>query len=265
MIDCWVNPNRGGNKGRSEVNALFPGLAARRERGTTLLQLIDEMDEAGVVKAVLCAGYGGYDAVPWMEKAIENHPERFVGSLIIDPRTGMDAVRLLESGVRGSGVRLARVMALETQRAYDDAIYYPVYAKCVELNIPVCVNVGLPGPRVPGRTQDPISLDEVCFFFPELTVVMSHGGDPWADVCVKLMSKWPNLYYMSSAYAPKYIPSEVISYMNGRGADRIMWATDYPILEFRRCRREIAELPFRDDERRRKFAHDNAETLFFHA
>lgn len=175
----------------------------------------------------------------------------------------MNAVRELDHAVRDCGVRMARVIALYTQLPYHHAAYFPVYAKCAELGIPIGVNVGIPGPPVPGRHQDPLNLDDVCAFFPELTIVMSHGGDPWADMCVKLMSKWPNLYYMSSAYAPKRIPAPVVEFMNGRGADKVMWASDYPVLTFERCRDDIAQMPFKDDERRRKFAYANALRMFF--
>jgi hypothetical protein len=118
---------------------------------------------------------------------------------------------------------------------------------------------------VPGRVQDPITLDQVCADFPELTVIMSHGGNPWAEVCVALMQRWSNLYYMSSAYSPKRIPAPVVDYLNGRGADKIMWASDYPVLEFARCREQIAAMPIRDEERRRAFAHDNAQRVLFAA
>jgi uncharacterized protein len=262
MIDPWVNPNFATTQVDPVVANLFPGLEARRRRGTTLEQLVDEMDAAGVERAILCAGYRGADNLPWVVKAVESYPNRFAGSLVVDPRQGLAAVRALESVVRDHGFVLVRVLALETQLAYDHAVYYPVYAKCAELGIPISVNVGLPGPRVPGRVQDPIALDEVCCFFPELTVVMAHGGDPWAEVCVKLMSKWENLFYMSSAYSPRRIPAKVVNYLKGRGGRRVLWASDYPILEFGRCREQIAEMPL-TDETRFDFAYGNAARLFF--
>ena len=55
MIDGWVNRNAGSPGGQSDVAYLFPGLEERRRRGTTLAQLLDEMDDAGVERAVLCA------------------------------------------------------------------------------------------------------------------------------------------------------------------------------------------------------------------
>lgn len=261
MYDAWVNPNFPTRTVDPTVSSLFPGLEARRHRGTTLEQLIEEMDAAGVRHAILCAGYRGADNLSWVIDAVQERPDRLSASIALDPRQGMTAVRLLDKLVTGHGFVMARVMALETQLPYDHASYFPVYAKCAELGVPLSVNVGIPGPRVPGRCQDPLALDEVCYFFPELTLVMAHGGDPWGDMCVKLMTKWPNLYYMSSAYSPRRIPEAILNYLNGPGSDRVMWASDYPILEFQRCRDIIDKMEFSSQETKHRFMHDNASRV----
>jgi predicted TIM-barrel fold metal-dependent hydrolase len=242
---------------------LFPGLMERYQRGTSLDQLIDEMDAAGVTRGVLCSGYGDYDDLDWVRNAIDKYPERFVGSHVVDPRQGLAAVRLVERLVRDDGFRLIRVLALFTQIPYNDAMCYPVYSKCAELGIPVGMTVGIPGPLVPGKHQHPLAIDDVCAFFPELTVVMQHCGEPWVDLCVKLLLKWPNLHYMTSAFAPKHIPQQIIRFVNTRGADKVMFASDYPLLTLDRCMREAKELPFVDQERFEKFVSRNAERLFF--
>ena len=263
-IDAWVNPNTGLPPARAaEVFYLFPAMRERVERGTSLEQLIDEMDEAGVAKALLCSGYGGADNIDWVRKAVASYPDRFASSAVVDPRKGMAAVRLVEALTHNDGCRLVRMLALETEIPYNDARYYPVYAKCAELGVPVGLNVGIPGPMVPAKYQDPLAVDEVCAFFPELTVVLQHGGEPWVDLCVKLMVKYPRLYYMSSAFAPKYIPKAIIDFANTRGADRVMYASDYPLLSLSRCMEEAVRLPFRDQERFDRFISGNAHALFF--
>jgi predicted TIM-barrel fold metal-dependent hydrolase len=92
---------------------------------------------------------------------------------------------------------------------------------------------------------------------------MSHGGEPWPEMCVKLLLKWPNLHYMTSAFTPRRIPAPVIDFINSRGADKVMWASDYPLLSLDRCVRELAGLPLRDEERRAKFVRGNALAMFF--
>ncbi|GAA0607692.1 hypothetical protein GCM10009547_07010 [Sporichthya brevicatena] len=260
VVDAWINPNLGATAG--DVSYLFPDLAERLERGTTLEQLIDEMDAAGVAKGVLCSGFFGDDR-EWCVKARDTHPDRFALSHVVDPRDGMAAVRLVEDLVAQDNYRLIRMMGLQTQLAYNEAAYYPVYAKCVELGIPVSLNVGFPGPQVPSKYQDPLPVDDVCAFFPDLKIVLAHGGEPWVDVCVKLMVKWPNVSYMTSAIAPKHIPPAILQYANTRGADRVMFASDYPLLTHERCLGEVVNLEFRDAEKLQKYVAGNAEALFF--
>jgi predicted TIM-barrel fold metal-dependent hydrolase len=264
IIDAWINPNLGPpTEDAKTVGYLFPELAARWERGTTLSQLIDEMDAAGVARGVLVSGYGITDQLSFTRDAIAKYPERFAGSHVVDTRRGLAAVREAESLIVSDGYRMLRVMGLETQMPYNDARNYPLYAKCAELGVPVSLNVGIPGPLVAGRHQHPLAIDDVCAFMPELTVVMCHGGEPWVDLCVKLLLKWPNLHYMTSAFAPRHIPSQIIHLANTRGADKVMFASDYPLLTHDRCAAELAELPFRDEERFRKFVSGNAEKMFF--
>jgi predicted TIM-barrel fold metal-dependent hydrolase len=202
VVDAWINPNITPSLDGMDVTYLFPGLRERMERGTTLEQLIDEMDQADVAKGVLCSGYTAEGDREWITTARDKHPERFALSHVVDPRQGMRAVRLVEELVRSDGYRLVRMMGLQTGLYYNDPAYYPVYAKCAELGVPVGLNVGFPGPRVPGKYQDPMPVDDVACFFPGLTIVLQHGGEPWVDTCVKLMVKWPNVHYMSSAIAP---------------------------------------------------------------
>ena len=95
---------------------------------------------------------------------------------------------------------------LVPQAAVNDKKLYPVYMKCVELDIPMCINGGIVGPRMPSWPQHVEHFDEVCYDFPELKIVMMHGAEPWTALAVKLMLKWPGLHYMTSAFAPEALP-----------------------------------------------------------
>ena len=110
----------------------------------------------------------------------------------------------------------------------SDRRYYPMYQTCIDLDLPIMVNAGIAGPRVPSACQDVMHFDQVCYDFPELRIVMRHGAEPWEELAVKLMLKWPGLHYMTSAFAPKYYPKAIIDYANTRGADKVMYAGYYP-------------------------------------
>jgi hypothetical protein len=218
------------------------------------------MDEVGVEKGLVGVSVED-DHGPNIE-VIEKYPDRFVGYVHLNPYFGMDHVRKLEKLVKAhKGIKAASCAAFEIQRPYNDKIYYPVYAKCVELDIPIIVYVGIPGPRIPGDCQNPMYLDEVCWFFPELRIVMRHGGMPWEALCISLMLKWPNLFYSTSAMVPKWIPKDIIYYANTRGKDKVMYAGYYPYIDFYTLKNGIEELPLRDHIWP-KFLRENAIKVF---
>ena len=105
-------------------------------------------------------------------------------------------------------------------------------------------------------------IDEVCWFFPELTFVMRHGAEPWTDLAVKLMLKWPNLYYMTSAFAPKHYPKTILDFANTRGSRKIMYAGYWPMgLSLERIFAELPHVPLHDDVWPR-FLRENAIEVF---
>jgi predicted TIM-barrel fold metal-dependent hydrolase len=195
--------------------------------------------------------------------AVRNHPDRFVGALPVDGNKGMDEIRRIvrlhdELDLRGVTLFPSGV---SPQIPLNDKLWYPIYAKCVELDIPVFTTVGVPGPRVKMMAQYVGHLDEVCYDFPELKIVMRHGAEPWEDLAVKLMLKWPNLYYSTSAFAPRYYPKAIIDFANTRGSDKIIYAGYFPFgLTLERVFGEFEDLPLKD-EVWPKFLSDNARRV----
>jgi predicted TIM-barrel fold metal-dependent hydrolase len=183
------------------------------------------------------------------QRAVTDHPDRFVATLSVSGNDGMRGVEAIVRAFETFGLRAVDAMpaGCTPPLPVNDAKWYPIYAKCVELGIPIFLCMGVPGPRVPMAAQRVELLDEVCWYFPELTVVTRHGCEPWQALAVKLMLKWPNLYYSTSAFAPKYYPREIIDYANTRGADKVLYAGYFPMgLRLERIFRELPEVPFRD-------------------
>jgi uncharacterized protein len=131
----------------------------------------------------------------------------------------------------------------------------------VDLGIPIFVCAGVPGPRLKFAPQEVARIDTVMYDFPELVFVTRHGCEPWEALAVKLMLKWPNLYYSTSAFAPKHYPAAVINYANTRGADKVIYAGYFPMgLSLERIFRDMPGVPFRD-EVWPKFLHENARRV----
>lgn len=208
-------------------------------RARTPDQLVDEMSGAGVTHAVVNAVGDLWDEA---FAFVEAYPKTFLFSVELDPRDGMDAVRGVERAVCDYGAVLIRIVPFVVGLPPSDRVYYPVYAKCIELGVPVGINCGIPGPRMPAAPQHPLHLDEVVRFFPELRLIMQHGADPWWDVAIRLLLKYPGLYMMTSAWAPKYLPDSLIRFMSGRGRGKVMFASDFPALPITRCVEEARQL-----------------------
>jgi uncharacterized protein len=224
---------------------LFRNLPAARYADDPLRAVLDEMDRFGVERALVGAHPDNDTSV----RALRDHPDRFLGSYEVDPNQGVTGIRALRAAVSDLGVRAATAFTAGTfpQVPLDAPAWYPLYAACVELGLPLFVTVGIPGPRVPFAPQDVRRLDQVCYDFPDLVVVMRHGGEPWADLAVKLMLKWPGLHYSTSAFAPRYYPPAVIDYANTRGTTKVCFAGYFPMgLSYETIFEQLPAVPFRE-------------------
>ncbi len=206
--------------------------------------VLQQMDRFGIEKAMI--GVGEDSA----QLALKTYPDRFVPSgALVDPNDVMGSVNAIRRDYEQFGIRATSVFPAGTfpQVPIDDPKMYPLYATCVELGIPIFVCAGIPGPRVPFACQEVSRIDVVMFDFPDLVFVTRHGCEPWEDLAVKLMLKWPNLYYSTSAFAPKYYPKAVVDYANSRGSDKVLYAGYFPMgLSLERIFTDMPNVPFRD-------------------
>jgi len=207
---------------------------------------VGEMDRWGVERGLI-----GVDEPNGAgEEALKRYPDRFIPSISVDPNEGMEGIRQLVRAYETWGVRAVGVFPSGTfpQVAINDNKMYPIYAKCVELGIPVFCCAGVPGPRLKFAPQHVELIDEVMYDFPELVFVTRHGCEPWTELAIKLMLKWPGLHYSTSAFAPKYYPKDVLAYANSRGADKIIYAGYFPMgLSLERIMTEMRDVGLKDE------------------
>jgi uncharacterized protein len=162
---------------------------------------------------------------------MRSHPGTFLGSVMLDPRLGYGAARHVATAVDEYGMSVIRIMPSLSNLAPNDPLCYPLYTAACDRGVAVTINVGIPGPRQPSKYQQPMLVDDVALAFPDLTIVLAHVGHPWHEEVVALLNKHPNLYLMTSGWAPKYVPEIIKSYMaSSRGRQKVMWASDYPAL-----------------------------------
>jgi uncharacterized protein len=246
-------------KMRFPAEYMFKDVPEGQETGSDpIATTLEQMDRFNVAIGMVGTVHDGIH-----DRALKEHPDRFVGRTSVDPNEGMKAIRRITEDHAEFGIRAVSVFPAGTfpQVPINDKKMYPIYAKCVELGLSVWVNAGIPGPRLKGLCQHVELIDEVMYDFPDLTFVTMHGYEPWEELAVKLMLKWPGLHYCTSAFAPKYYPKAVIDYANTRGADKVMYAGYYPMgLSLERIMSELPSVPFRDHVWP-KFLYENAARI----
>lgn len=228
-------------------------------------QLIADMDEAGVSKSLLSAWWGPRGELisnGSVADHVQRHPDRLVGIASVDISRPREAVRTLRTYVTEYGFKGLRVVPWLWNLPPDDRRYYPLYVACCELGVPFMTQVGYTGPLCPSEPGRPIPyLENVLLDFPELVVVGGHVGFPWFDELVALSGKFPGLYVDTSAYVARRYPPELIAFLRGRGRERVMFGTNYPMLTPTQCLRDLGDLAL-DAETEALFLGQNASRVF---
>ena len=241
--------------------------------GISLEKMLEGMDAAGIELAFLVAAKSGRVGLPGcyhmpaevVSRAVDKYPDRFLGLIGIDPYTGMEGVRALEDAVKNEGFIGAHLYPHWFELAPNHAKYYPFYAKCIELDIPIQMQVGQSliyskqqRCRSVGR---PIYLDDVACDLPELKLIGSHVGIPWHDEMIAMSWKHENVFISTDAHSPKYWPDSVVRYINSYGQDKVIFGSDFPVLRFQRTVEEVDQLDLKP-EVRRKFMRDNVVRIY---
>jgi predicted TIM-barrel fold metal-dependent hydrolase len=261
IVDGWVNliPEAFAARwlAQDSQRGVVELFGAEAASGPDVEGLLGAMDEAGIDVSVLTSGLGtpeqahraGGHAPEDFVALAEAHPGRFVVATTVDragkPTRNVARIREL---AQHPLVALVRVTPLVEQYELNHRLYYPVYAACEELGLPVSINVGVPGPQVRSRCQDPVLLEDVLIDFPGLTVIGAHMGHPYEALLIQYMLKWPRLHLMSSAYLATYMDTALVRFMDSsRGRGRVLFASDHPVLPAGRALAAARKLPLSDE------------------
>jgi predicted TIM-barrel fold metal-dependent hydrolase len=180
---------------------------------------------------------------------IETAPDRIGGLYGIDPWTRMGGVRELEDAVRRQGFVGAHLHPYGFGLPLNDAAYYPFYAKCVELDVPLVVQVGHSAESMPSALGRPLLLDDVALYFPELRIVAAHTGWPWVEELLALAWKHRNVYVGTSAHAPRYWDPALVRFLDSRGRGKVLFGTDYPVLRHAEALAQLDALALKEESR----------------
>ena len=223
------------------------------------------LQQAGVDRGLLSAWWGpggpllsNDEVAAWAAAA----PDCFSGLASVDLYRPMDAVRELRRCVSELGFVGLRMLPWLWRLPPDDRRYYPLYAACIDLDVPFCLQVGHAGPLMPSEPGRPIPyLDHVACEFPELKIVGGHIGYPWTTEMIALATKYDNVYIDTSAYKPSRYPPELVQFMRGRGRRKVLFGSNHPMISPAACLSQVDALGL-DAEARALFLGGNAQRVF---
>jgi uncharacterized protein len=241
----------------------------RTQAGIPLEEEIAAMDRAGIEKGLLVATTGGFVGTDiFFEKKAEiiarvcaEHPRRFKGIFGINPSRIVENLARLEYAVKELGFVGAHLYPHWFGEAPDHRLYYPFYAKCAELKVPIQIQVGHSAQNFLPSVARPMTLDRVAIDFPELKIVGIHVGYPWTEEMLSVTWKHDNVFLGTDAHSPRYWEKNLIHFINSRGQDKVLFGTDWPVVEFEKAMSELATLELREDVRR-KLLFDNAVRVY---
>jgi uncharacterized protein len=227
-------------------------------------ELVRLMDEANVVKGFLSTSSNATTV-----EAIRRHPDRLVGICHLSPYDGMRAVRELERLVREDNIRGMSVAALNDMVPASDRRYYPLYAKCVELGIPVRIYTAMTyASDRPYELGHPRHLDQVAMDFPELTIIAGLAGWPWVNEMVGLLRRHGNLYCDTAAHRPRHFATPgsgwemFLQFGNTLLQDKVMVGLSWTLLgmSMPEVIQEYLDLPLKDSVKE-KWLYGNAARI----
>lgn len=249
------------------------GATGAAVEGAPIEDYLAVMDEARIGRSLVFAPVAGPAGDPEsfrldprvVAEEVAAHPDRLSGIAGVDPMAGMAGVRAVEEAVEDLGFIGAHAYPHWFDLPPDHRLWYPLYSKCCELDVPIQIQVGNCHRYSPRRkfhsVGRPITLDTVANDFPELRIVGIHIGWPWTDEMIAMAYKHEHVYIGSDAYAPKHWDESLVRFIDAWGSHKVLFGTDYPVIDPRRARDEIDDLGIRERSLER-FLRGNAEAVY---
>jgi predicted TIM-barrel fold metal-dependent hydrolase len=271
VIDFRFRPNTPETVSGIQNSKMFKGLCERidfsKMKPQSLEEVVADLDRHGVEYAVITGRdcettYGAKCNNDSVIEFVKAYPKKFFGFVGLDPHKGMKAIAELKAAVLDLKLHGAAVDPYLAQIYANDAKYYPIYAKCCELDVPIVFTTG-PATLVPNAIIDHVApryIDIVARDFPELKIVISHGGYPWVNEAIIVAERNPNVYIDLSEYEFSPMAEAYVQAANTMIPDKILYASAHPFVDFRKALKTYETLPFKPEVRQR-IMYDNAAKL----
>ncbi|SKA70303.1 amidohydrolase family protein [Desulfobaculum bizertense] len=260
IIDFRFRPNThevvSGIQNSKMFKDLCESINFHERKSQPLDEIVKDMDEAGIKHAVITGRdcESTYSSMANGNGSVlefcNAYPEKFVGFWGVDPHKGMDAIRDLDKAVtENTTIRGAAVDPYLAKIYANDAKYYPVYSKCCELGIPIIFTTGTAS-FVPEAVIDHVApryIDFVARDFPELKIIMSHGGYPWVNEAIIVAQRNPNVYLEISEYEFWPQAEAYVQAANTLIPEKLMFASAHPFVDYHEAIEKYEKMAFNAD------------------
>ncbi len=242
-----------------------------RVKGISVDDFVKIMDDAGVSKVLIPAVRmmaEQKNRMIWditeeeIYAVVEQYPDRFVGIAGFNPFTRLDGVRRVEHAVKDLGFRGVYIHTYGFGIPLNHRLYYPLYAKCAELGVPVSMQVGHSAEKMPSELGRPIALDDIAIDFPELKIIGAHTGWPWTEEMIALAWKHENVFLGIDAHAPQYLEQTLVNFLKSRGKTKVLWGSNYPAVLHKPAVDYIRNDMGLKEEVAQLILHDNAARVY---
>lgn len=210
-----------------------------RAKPEPIEDIVEHMKESNVVKGCVIGRdaettYGLKSSNPGILELMKQYPDRFIGFAGADPLKGMEAVAEIHNRVTKDGFRGAAIDPYLARIPADHARFYPIYSKCCELDIPIVITTG-PATLVKNAVMEdasPAHIDRVACDFPDLKIIISHGGYPYVNEVIMVVQRNRNVYMDLAEYEEQPFSEKYFEAANTIIGDKILFASAAPFMDF---------------------------------
>lgn len=271
VIDFRFRPNTpeiiNGIKNSAMFKAACKAIGFDARKPQPLEEIVADLDRLGVELGVITGRdaettYGSPANNGSVLEFCKKYPNKFVGFWGIDPHKKMAAVYEIVKAVEEHGMKGIAIDPYLAHLPACEARFYPLYTKCAELGIPVFITMA-PPPQVSGALMDycdPRQVDQVARDFPELTLIMSHGGYPFVNEAIYACLRNANVYMDISEYERAPMVDVYVQAMKTLITDKVLFASAHPFIELADALDAYKHFDF-TDEVRNKIMYENARKV----
>lgn len=210
----------------------FDMTVSKSQRTGNLEQFVSEMDEAEIEVSVVPGrknlGVNNND----LFELNQLYPRRFIIFPYVDPTEGKTVIDKIDRFIGEKDIRGVSVEPSfqPNPYAFDDTITFPMLEKLQKEGIPLFISYS--AKLLPIVNPDTVrQLGTIIYNFPELKVIVGHGGWPWHLEVIAMAFNSPNVYVVPDMYGLSGAGSEdYIKAANTLMKKQMLFGSAYPIL-----------------------------------